>query len=248
MNRAQRRARYVRWFLLVLWVICFASAVSWYLWDVFFADASHVISVIYLFGPFGFWLSKVLKNQAPYIMISLVYFGFFILTQWLFLFPRRYWTTELKPQGRPMKRAAFAAGFAMMLISAGLIFAILDLLIGAMNIENQFWLIALMSVPLVLWLFWSVVFYRYWRHVDRYTWTGRIVRAVIAGSILELFVSVPTYVTREDDCYCARGSYCGIVFGLTALLWAFGPGVFLLFLREKQRQGKLLDSLENSST
>jgi len=55
------------------------------------------------------------------------------------------------------------------------------------------------------------------------------------------FVSVPVYATRQDDCYCARGSYTGLVFGATVLLWAFGPGVFLLFVREKRRTEKLLD-------
>jgi hypothetical protein len=31
-----------------------------------------------------------------------------------------------------------------------------------------------------------------------------------------------------------------LVFGGTALLWAFGPGIVLLFIREKHRQQKLL--------
>jgi hypothetical protein len=97
----------------------------------------------------------------------------------------------------------------------------------------------LVLVPLILWILWSVVFCIYFRQTDYYTWAGRIVRGLIAGSILELFISIPIYITREEDCYCARGSYAGIVFGGTVLLWAFGPGVFLLFLREKRRIEKL---------
>ena len=55
------------------------------------------------------------------------------------------------------------------------------------------------------------------------------------------FVSVPVNATRQDACHCARGSYTGLIFGATVLLWAFGPGVFLLFIREKRRTEKLLD-------
>jgi len=71
---------------------------------------------------------------------------------------------------------------------------------------------------------------------------GLMALATIAGSLLEVFVSIPVYATRQEQCYCARGSYAGLVLGTTALLWAFGPGIFLLFLREKQRREKLLDA------
>jgi hypothetical protein len=77
---------------------------------------------------------------------------------------------------------------------------------------------------------------------------GRVIRGLIAGSVLELFVAVPIYATRQDECYCARGSYAGLVFGTTVLLWAFGPGVFLLFVKEKHRREKLLDFEENNSS
>ena len=46
------------------------------------------------------------------------------------------------------------------------------------------------------------------------------------------------FATREDDCYCARNSYTTLIFGCTALLWAFGPGVVLPFMREKYRLEK----------
>jgi len=63
------------------------------------------------------------------------------------------------------------------------------------------------------------------------------------GSILEVLVSGPIQaLTAEhaggikENCYCAKGSYTGLVFGLTALLWLFGPGVAFLALREKLRR------------
>lgn len=34
--------------------------------------------------------------------------------------------------------------------------------------------------------------------------------------------------------WCARGSYTGIVFGATVLIWAFGPALLPLFLRQRE--------------
>ena len=73
-------------------------------------------------------------------------------------------------------------------------------------------------------------------------------RALLAGTVLELLVSGPAHVWAvrrqsaglfDHDCYCARGSYTGLVFGCTALVWLFGPGVFLLVLRERKRREEL---------
>jgi hypothetical protein len=150
-----------------------------------------------------------------------------------------------------MKTSAVAAAFAIALLSVGLLFSLLDLLPEAAFGDSASYFSCawfslhyiLLLIPLALWCFWSVIFCIYWRQSDHYTWVGKVLRALIAGSVLELFVSIPVYVnvTRQDDCYCARGSYTGLVFGATVLLWAFGPGVFILFVREKRRTEKLLD-------
>lgn len=139
-----------------------------------------------------------------------------------------------------MKKAAIGAAFAITLLVAGLGYSILDLFsVEIPESPSKISEYLLISMPLILWILWSIVFCVYFRQTDHYTWSGRIIRGLVAGSVLELFVSVPIFVTREDDCYCARGSYAGIIFGATVLLWAFGPGVFLLFLREKHRIEKL---------
>ena len=44
----------------------------------------------------------------------------------------------------------------------------------------------------------------------------------------------------DNDCYCATGSYTGLILGGTVLLWTFGPGLVLMFLREKDRREPLL--------
>lgn len=94
----------------------------------------------------------------------------------------------------------------------------------------------------VAWGVWALIFWRYWRSGDRYTQFTRMIRGLLVGSILEVFVAtaVHAFTYRRDECYCCRGSYTGLVFGGTALLWVFGPGVVLLYKRERYRQRVLL--------
>ena len=160
------------------------------------------------------------------------------------------WKIKVKPSGRPMKRAAVGAAFAVTLLSIGLLYSVMDLFSDKVVIDmgspseakSAFLRYAFLLIPLALWCFWSVIFCVYWRQSDTYTWAGRVIRGLIAGSVLELIVAVPIYATRQETCYCARGSYAGLVFGGTVLLWAFGPGILILFVREKQRREKLLES------
>ncbi len=92
------------------------------------------------------------------------------------------------------------------------------------------------------WSAWALIFWRYWRAGDRYTQLTRMIRGLLVGSILEVFVAtaVHAFAYRRDECHCCRGSYTGLVFGGTALLWVFGPGIILLYRRERHRQRLLL--------
>jgi len=94
----------------------------------------------------------------------------------------------------------------------------------------------------IAWGFWAFMFWRYWKAGDRYTQLTRMLRGLLVGSILEVFIAttVHAFTYRRDDCYCCRGSYTGLVFGGTALLWVFGPGLVLLYKRERHRQRLLL--------
>ncbi|GEM_PF-971085 len=94
----------------------------------------------------------------------------------------------------------------------------------------------------VAWALWAFLFWRYWKAGDRYTQMTKMIRGLLVGSVLEVFVAttVHAFAYRRDDCYCCRGSYTGLVFGGTALLWVFGPGIVLLYKREKYRQRLLV--------
>jgi hypothetical protein len=254
MTRGKKAARRIRLFLLVLWILCLASGVCWLLltFGSSFGAGLRGIPSLILLGRLLYVIERL--ESWGYILLVLAYLGLFFMTQWLFLRPRQVWRVKLETTGRPMKRSAIAAAFAVTLLLVGLLYSTLDLFyddIFGIDYNSPSKLpsgieLLLVVAPLLLWCFWSIIFCIYWRQSDYYTWLGRVIRGLIAGSVLELFVAVPVYVTRQDKCYCARGSYAGLIFGATVLLWAFGPGVFLLFLRERQRRDKLLNLQENN--
>ena len=238
MTHAKTLAIKLRWTLLILWVLCVTFGLVW-LWGIYFDFGAGLMGtpISALFGSAVMTFGDV--TWQIYACAVFIYAGLFFFTQWLFLCPGKLWKIKLSETPRPMKKAAVGVAFAAALLTAGLVYSILDLFFTDILDSPVFSGCIIIPIPLVLWLLWSVIFWVYLRQKDSFTWSGRIIRGLIAGSILELFVSIPIFVTRQDDCYCARGSYTGLVFGVTALLWAFGPGVFLLFLREKHRIEKL---------
>ncbi len=253
MTHAKKTACLLRWSLFILWLLCLACGAVWLFAPLFHYGAGLAGTPnIAVFGPAAYLFDD---SNWGYTVLAVVYLGLFLMTQWLFLSPRHLWKIKLAHSARPMKRAALAAAFAVTLLSVGLLYSVLDLFgdstvadtavadtaVADMSESSNLLLrYAFLLIPLILWCAWSVLFCIYFRQSDHYSRTGRLIRALIAGSVLELFVSVPIYATRQEECYCARGSYAGLVFGGTVLLWAFGPGVLLLFIREKQRIEKLL--------
>jgi hypothetical protein len=185
-------------------------------------------------------------DEARYKWQAAGYLAVFLLTQWLFLLPRGSWRIRLMDEPRPMKWAIILAGLIAMLISVGLLATVLDLgghwerLAGLDRGEGHDYRIVWL-IMLSVWAFWGVLFWRYGRSLDRYTFFSRIVRLLVAASVLETLVAGAVYAwtDRDNECYCARGSYTGLVFGLTAIIWLFGPGIVLLWWREKRRRERL---------
>lgn len=93
------------------------------------------------------------------------------------------------------------------------------------------------GVVLTGWAFWFVVF----AFVGRGQWVrgfSRMYRVLVAGTVLELLITIPidVQIRRRTNCYCGEGTFFSLAIGLTAVLWAFGPGVAILFLiRQRQR-------------
>jgi hypothetical protein len=261
MTRAKTTAKNIRAVLLVLWIVCVVCAIVW-LFGPLLNDALRALSSdesgLQNDEPFGLGLAgtPALLILGPayqlfessgrwgYVLVVLIYLALLFLTQWWFLSPKNIWKVKTTEAARPMKRAAVGAAFAITLLTIGFAASIVDLITEDFFTEledpSTFWHYLVLLIPVIVWLTWSVIFIIYFRQGDHYTRAGKIIRGLIAGSVLELFVAVPIYATRQEECYCARGSYAGLVFGGTVLLWAFGPAIFLLFIRERQRREQLM--------
>lgn len=94
-----------------------------------------------------------------------------------------------------------------------------------------------LAAGLLTWIAWSIVF-------ALIAFSGRegvigmtLHRWLIAGSVLELLVAVPTHVLvrRRADCCAGFWTGAGICLGVAVMIVSFGPGVLLLYQRRRKQ-------------
>jgi hypothetical protein len=89
-----------------------------------------------------------------------------------------------------------------------------------------------LGLGLCFWTGWTAVFYRRSRSVEPVDAVTNQARWLKRTSILTLLVAVPTHVIARQRNYCCAGmsTFWGIACGLAVLLFAFGPGAFMLYV------------------
>jgi hypothetical protein len=92
------------------------------------------------------------------------------------------------------------------------------------------------TVILAVWAVWTLVFYRTSRDAAADVVSLQC-RYLLKGSILELLIAVPTHVIVRSRDYCCAGAltFPGIAFGVSVMLFSFGPGVLFLFAQRWKR-------------
>jgi len=248
MTKARRRAKYVRAVILCAGFLYVIAALLWIIWPLSDVDTEPPVSG--LLGTPLSWTpgSKELlpETKTIYTVQIATVVGALLLAQWAFLRPGRGFTLRLAARGRPLRRSVIAAAAMAMLLTAGAVATILELAgiwrpfvqDGGGTTAFTVW-----GAMLVVWTAWAWVFWVYWRQGDRYTQLGKILRALVAGSLLEGVVAVPVHVwaARQEKCYCLKGTYTTLVFAGTVLLWAFGPGIVLLYMHDRYRVARVLE-------
>ncbi len=242
MTKAQKIANRLRWGLLAGGLVCWLVA-AW--WVVFPDDDANRWGLI---GTPLMWAGVVadgLGVPKPWSMYidGPVLLGWLLILQWFFLRPRGGWAIHLAKVGRPMTTSIVAAGFMAMLLTTGGAAIAFEIIDRWDNFAFSKYRAGMVWVAmLMVWFVWGVVFYIYWRGGDRYSQLAKMVRGLVAGSVLELLIAAPiqAFYHNRSNCYCFRGTYTGLIFGGTVVLWAFGPGVVLLLMREKYRRQRLL--------
>lgn len=239
MSRVRDRANRLRRLILIAGIVYAIAAIGWFAWPLV------PVLVPTRFDPVGLVGSPFIVHEptkASYAAELLLFLGIILLAQWAYLRPARGWTERVVEEGRPLGRAICVAAFMAALLSGGAVALLLeipdwwDAVLEARAGYLWFWIA---FVP--VWGSWAFLFWRYWRDGDEYTRLGRMIRGLVAGSFLEMFVALPVqrFVTQSRTCYCSRGSYTTLVLAGTVLLWAFGPGIVLLYARERYRRARL---------
>lgn len=95
----------------------------------------------------------------------------------------------------------------------------------------------LLGTIVLVWAVWCIVFYRTSRDTAPADLVTKQCHYLLKGSILELLVAVPTHIVARARDYCCAGflTFLGIAFGVSVMLFSFGPAVFFLFAQRWER-------------
>ena len=266
MTRSQSVAYRLRWVILVTGLLCVIAGI-WWLALAPYPTALKPTGGEWDGLSMGLWgtpayfeeidLDSDALSDNSYWASFAIFIGLFFTTQWLFLFPRGRLRIGMADHGWPMVVSVISAAFAAMLLTTAASLTLvetlvlirggntttLDLISRLFGDEASNALYGLWAAMAIVWSGWAFAFYHYWHAADRYTWLSRIVRGLLGGSILEMLAAVPVQALhpQRKECYCSLGSYTGLVFGGTVALWCFGPGIVLLFLRERYRRASVVE-------
>jgi hypothetical protein len=184
---------------------------------------------------------------AHYVWQGLLVFLFFG-TQLAFLLGAPRLGVPAQQHGRPIWVSLLAGTFVLGVLGCGLYWTCTstqELFLGGGESRAAFdfmpW-----AVVVVGWGFWLIVFTLLWRGPWPQTFR-RLYRTVVAGTALELLVTLPAdaYVRKRMSCYCAAGTFCALTVGIFVAIWCFGPGLVLLLLARARQRRRLRGHCRN---
>ena len=177
-----------------------------------FQHLSWEILGMYTVWQFWLWFDMMILSQAALLVIPVA-----------------------KQQRRPVRRRSLwtttlAGGLMMglLVLSAGVS---LHEFVTREPLQDAAMLGALLA-GLAVWAGWAVVFYLYGRRREPVGMVAQMCRLLLAGSILELLIAIPTHIVARSRDYCCAGfmTFLGLVFGFSVMLFSFGPGLYFLFV------------------
>ena len=85
------------------------------------------------------------------------------------------------------------------------------------------------------WIAWFVIIILSRGQGDHARTLSRPLSVLLAGSWIEFGVALPVELAkRDEECPCVVGSWIALVIVIPIIIWAFGPALYLLYLREKR--------------
>jgi hypothetical protein len=180
--------------------------------------------------------------QGPLVFL---FFG----TQLAFLLGAPKLGVPAEQHGRPVWVSLLAGTFVLAVLGCGLYWVYSgarDFYLDDKSAEWKAFDFAPWIVVLVGWAFWLIVFTLLWRGPWPQTFR-RLYRAVVAGTALELVVTLPVdaFVRKRASCYCTTGTFCALTVGMFVAIWCFGPGLVLLLLARARQRRRLRGHCRN---
>lgn len=194
-----------------------------------------ILGVLLVGGSAGYLM--IVSEGETSVLITLAIFFF---SQYLFLTPGKNFSFKLANKTSPMWHSMAILAIVMGIVSIGFILALTELFYDEEKIFDHLTPMLGWSTLFLIWLAWALFFYWRWKSwkKNRYATLTKLLRGAIAGTFLDLIVSLFTFATVKDpdNCACGRGSFWGLALGISAAAWLFGPGIVLLFIYEKQKR------------
>ena len=202
----------------------------------------YISLVVLLFIPAVIWIETVIVGDSSSISDLLgIYFhwqlwlvyGVMLLIQILLLiFPMAKTNGRPKPQ-RAIWSSVVISAFLFTILFVGIVISIASAIWGDDVGNHPVFTILVLLLIVFSWAIWAIVFYRFGHITDRDSFMEKITGWLIKGSIVELLVAVPCHiiVRHKDQCCAQAFTLLGIAAGLVIMAFAFGPGIFFLFLK-----------------
>jgi hypothetical protein len=189
-------------------------------WEKCWAGEPNFLGGVYTFVPLYVWLGVMVVAQVAFLALPVRLAQTRPVTKiWIF------W---------PM----LAGGVMFVVLAVAMGFVVFETVVRlwgdrAWTEEYSLPSWAMMAAVVAFWILWSIAFGFYTGRSEPKGLIQRIVRWLIAGSIVELLVAIPAhvYARMKDDCCGGILTVWGLAAGIAVMLFAFGPGVFILFTR-----------------
>ena len=122
-----------------------------------------------------------------------------------------------------------ATSLMMGLLAAGAAYAIDETITKGSSGKLSSFII--LGIFLLMWGFWARIFFRWSKKMEPRGFIERQCQYLFKGSILALLIAVPAHILARHRDYCCAGAqtFLGITFGVSVMLFSFGPGIFFLF-------------------
>jgi hypothetical protein len=194
--------------------------------------------ILLCFSPQG--TEKFTPHEAFSLYLEPSYWGFIaalMLVQSVFLFIPLQIVRERPLRRRSWWWLAILAALMMGLLVLAMAVAVCTALWLDDGGKNAGWTCVALGVA--GWIIWAIIFAHFARS-NPATAFSRIMKTMLVGSVTELLVAIPchVYVRQKDQCCADFATFIGIVTGLSVLLFALGPGVFLLFVKRSRELRK----------